>query len=90
MSAPTVTATPARSKMDTRTITSIAMLTGVSVIIAWMSKLMPPVMFLDFDFKHVAVCVGGFTFGPMAAAIISVLACFIELITFSGTGPGAS
>ena len=87
MSAPTVTATPARSKMDTRTITSIAMLTGVSVIIAWMSKLMPPVMFLDFDFKHVAVCVGGFTFGPMAAAIISVLACFIELITFSGTGP---
>ena len=87
MSAPTVTATPARSKMDTRTITSIAMLTGVSVIIAWMSKLMPPVMFLDFDFKHVVVCIGGFTFGPMAAAIISVLACFIELITFSGTGP---
>ena len=87
MSTPTVTATPARSKMDTKTITSLAMLTGVSVIIAWMSKLMPPVMFLDFDFKHVAVCVGGFTFGPMAAAIISVLACFIELITFSGTGP---
>ena len=59
MSAPTVSATPARSKMDTKTITSIAMLTGISVIIAWMSKLMPPVMFLDFDFKHVVVCVGG-------------------------------
>ena len=87
MSAPTVSATPARSKMDTRTITSIAMLTGVSVIIAWMSKLMPPVMFLDFDFKHVVVCVGGFTFGPMAAAIIGILASFIEFITFSGTGP---
>ncbi len=87
MSAPTVSATPARSKMDTKTITSIAMLTGVSVIIAWMSKLMPPVMFLDFDFKHVVVCVGGFTFGPMAAAIIGILASFIEFITFSGTGP---
>ena len=87
MSAPTVTATPARSKMDTKTITSIAMLTGVSVIIAWMSKLMPPVMFLDFDFKHVAVCVGGFTFGPMAAAIIGILSSFIEMITFSHTGP---
>ena len=72
MSAPTVSATPARSKMDTKTITSIAMLTGLSVIIAWMSKLMPPVMFLDFDFKHVAVCIGGFTFGPMAAAIIGI------------------
>ena len=87
MSAPTVTATPARSKMDTKTITSLAMLTGVSVIIAWMSKLMPPVMFLDFDFKHVVVCIGGFTFGPMAAAIIGILASFIEFITFSGTGP---
>ena len=87
MSSPTVTATPARSKMDTKTITSLAMLTGVSVIIAWMSKLMPPVMFLDFDFKHVVVCIGGFTFGPMAAAIIAVMSSFIEMLTFSHTGP---
>lgn len=87
MSSPTVTATHARSKMDTKTITSIAMLTGVSVIIAWMSKLMPPVMFLDFDFKHVAVCIGGFTFGPMAALIIGVMSSFIEMLTFSHTGP---
>ena len=87
MSTPTMSMSPARSRMDTKTITSIAMLTGISVIIAWMSKLMPPVMFLDFDFKHVAVCVGGFTFGPMAAAIIGILASFIEFITFSGTGP---
>ena len=87
MSTPTMSMSPARSRMDTKTITSLAMLTGVSVIIAWMSKLMPPVMFLDFDFKHVTVCVGGFTFGPMAAAIIGILASFIEFITFSGTGP---
>lgn len=87
MSTPTAAASPARPKMDTKTITSIAMLTGVSVIIAWMSKLMPPVMFLDFDFKHVAVCVGGFTFGPMAAAIIGIISSFIEMITFSHTGP---
>ena len=87
MSTPTMSMSPARSKMDTKTITSLAMLTGVSVIIAWMSKLMPPVMFLDFDFKHVVVCIGGFTFGPMAAAIIGILASFIEFITFSGTGP---
>ena len=87
MSTPTMSMSPARSRMDTKTITSLAMLTGVSVIIAWMSKLMPPVMFLDFDFKHVIVCIGGFTFGPMAAAIIGILASFIEFITFSGTGP---
>lgn len=87
MSSPTVTATPARTRMDTKTITSLAMLTGVSVVIAWMSKLMPPVMFLDFDFKHVAVCIGGFTFGPMAALIIGVMSSLIEMLTFSHTGP---
>lgn len=87
MSSPTVTANPTHTRMDTKTITSLAMLTGVSVIIAWISKLMPPVMFLDFDFKHVAVCIGGFTFGPLAAAIIAILACFIEFLVFSGTGP---
>ncbi len=82
-----LTASPTHTKMDTKTVTSIAMLTGVSVIIAWMSKLMPPVMFLDFDFKHVAVCIGGFTFGPMAAAIIGILSSLIEMLTFSHTGP---
>ncbi len=87
MSNPTAAPAFSRSRWNTRTITSIAMLTGVSVIIAWISKLMPPVMFLDFDFKHVAVCVGGFTFGPTAAAIIGILSSFIELLTFSHTGP---
>ncbi len=87
MSSPSLSPALSRSRWDTRTITSIAMLTGVSVIIAWISKLMPPVMFLDFDFKHVAVCVGGFTFGPTAAAIIGILSSFIEMLTFSHTGP---
>lgn len=76
-----------RSASRVRTITAIAMLTAVSVVIAYISKAMPPVMFLDFDFKHVAVCIGGFTFGPLAAAVIGILASFIEFITFSGTGP---
>ena len=68
-----------RPGMDTKTVTSIAMLTGISVIIAWMSKLMPSIMFLDLDFKHVAVCIGGFLFGPFAAAVISILSSFIEI-----------
>ena len=76
-----------RSASRVRTMATLAMLTAVSVVIAWISKLMPPVMFLDFDFKHVAVCVGGFTFGPLAAAVIGVLSSFIEMITFSHTGP---
>ena len=87
MSANTVTQSPARSKMATKTITSLAMLTGIAYVVMLVSKLMPGVMFLDFDFKDVVICIGGFTFGPMAAAIMSILVAFIEMITVSHTGP---
>ena len=91
MSAPTMIQTPARSnprpRISTRTITSIAMLTGIAYIVMLLSKLMPSVMFLDFDFKDVVICIGGFTFGPLVAAVISVLVAFIEMITISTTGP---
>ena len=87
MSAPSMTQNPPRAKMDTRTMVSIAMLTGIAYIVMLLSKLMPSVMFLDFDFKDVVVCIGGFTFGPFAAAIISILVAFIEMLTISHTGP---
>ena len=83
---PSVTRTTARSKIDTKTIVSLAMLTAIAYIVMLLSKLMPSVMFLDFDFKDVVICIGGFTFGPMAAAIISILVAFIEMITISTTG----
>lgn len=92
MSTPTMTQAPsrsscARSRINAKVITSIAMLTGIAYIVMLLSKLMPSVMFLDFDFKDVVICIGGFTFGPMAAAILSILVAFIEMITISTTGP---
>ena len=74
------------SLRDTKTITSLAMLTGIAYVVMYLSKLMPSVMFLDFDFKDVVICIGGFTYGPMAAAVISILVSAIELITISATG----
>lgn len=87
MSAPSMASTSARSRMNTKVMVSMAMLTGIAYIVMLASKLMPSVMFLDFDFKDVIICIGGFTFGPMAAAIISILVAFIEMITISTTGP---
>ena len=55
MSAPSMTQNPVRTKMDTRTIVSLAMLTGIAYIVMLVSKLMPSVMFLDFDFKDVVI-----------------------------------
>ena len=76
------------SRMSTKTITSVAMLTGIAYVVMLCSKLLPSVNgFLDFDFKDVVICIGGFTYGPTVAAFISILVAFIELITISGTGP---
>ena len=76
------------SRMSTKTITSVAMLTGIAYVVMLCSKLLPSVNgYLDFDFKDVVICIGGFTYGPTVAAFISVLVAFIELITISGTGP---
>lgn len=45
MSAPSAVQTPSRPKMDTKTMVSIAMLTGIAYIVMLLSKLMPSVMF---------------------------------------------
>ena len=87
MSAPSMTQNPPRAKMDTRTMVSIAMLTGIAYIVMLLSKNMPSVYgFLDFDFKDVIICIGGFTFGPVASAIMAIVVAFVEMITISHTG----
>ena len=76
-----------RPAWDTRTLVTMAMLTAVAYVVMYISKIIPSVAgFLDFDFKDVVICIGGFTFGPTVAAIISILVAFIEFITVSTTG----
>ena len=76
-----------RPVWHTRTLVTMALLTAVAYVVMWISKLIPSVSgFLDFDFKDVVICIGGFTFGPTAAAVISILVAFIEFFTVSTTG----
>ena len=76
------------ARMNTKVMVSMAMLTAIAYIVMLMSKLMPSVYgFLDVDFKDVVICISGFTFGPMSAAIISIVVALIEMITISSTGP---
>ena len=87
MSEPITARTQTRTaRMNTKVMVSMAMLTAIAYIVMLMSKLMPSVMFLDFDFKDVVICIAGFTFGPLSAAIISILVAFIEMISISTTG----
>lgn len=87
---PNVTAAPvnaAKPKMDAKTITSLAMLTALAYIVMIISKALPQVSgFLQMDLKDTVICIGGFLFGPMAAAISSIVVATIEMFTYSDTG----
>ena len=74
--------------LNPRTMVTLAMLTAVALVVTWLCKAIPSVNgFLDFEFKSVVICIGGFTLGPAAAIILSILVPVVEFFTFSGTGP---
>ncbi len=74
--------------LNPRTMVTLAMLTAVALVVTWLCKAIPSVNgFLDFEFKSVVICIGGFTLGPAAAIVLSILVPVVEFFTISGTGP---
>ena len=89
MSDPTVNAikTNTRPRMGVKTMTSLAMLTAVAYVVMYLSKMLPQVLgFLQLDLKDTVICIGGFVFGPLAAAIIAIVVALVEMFTVSDTG----
>ena len=88
MSEPNANAIPsAKSRSTVKTTTSLAMLTAVAYVVMVLSKALPQVSgFLQLDLKDTIICIGGFVFGPLAAATISVVVAVIEMFTVSDTG----
>lgn len=77
-----------RSASNAKTMVSLGMLAAIAYVAMYLSKLLPQVMgFLQFDLKDTVICIGGFIFGPLAAALVSIVVAFIEMITVSDTGP---
>lgn len=90
MSEPNVNAIPVarQSRTNVKALTSIAMLTAISYAVMVLSKMIPPLLgFLQLDLKDTVITIGGFVFGPMAAALISVIVAAVEFFTVSHTGP---
>ena len=80
--------TPSRPATNVRTITSLAMLAAIAYVVMLLSKMLPQVSgFLQMDLKDTVICVGGFLFGPLAAAIISIVVPVLEMLFASDTGP---
>lgn len=89
MSDPNVNAinTNTRSRMNVKTITSLGMLTAISYVVMILSKALPQVSgFLQLDLKDTVMCIGGFIFGPVAAAAIAIVVAAVEMFTVSDTG----
>lgn len=69
-------------------LTVMAMLCALAfvAVVAIRIPLIPIVPFLEYEPKDVIIMTGGFLFGPMSAALISIIVSFIEMITISSTG----
>lgn len=70
----------------TKKVTTIAMLCALSYIVMAVGRI-PIVMFLSYDPKDVIITIGGFIFGPLSAALISLIVSFVEMLSVSDTGP---
>ena len=88
MSEPNVNAIPmARQKGNVKQMVSLAMICAIAFVVMLLSKLLPQVYtFLQLDVKDTVICIGGFVFGPLAAAIISIVVAVVEMFTYSDTG----
>ncbi len=76
-----------KPRTNVKNLTSMAMLTAMAYVVMLLSKALPQVSgFLQMDLKDTVICIGGFVFGPLAAAIISIVVAVVEMFTYSDTG----
>jgi riboflavin transporter FmnP len=70
-----------------RKITLVGMFSAVAVILSLVGKLVPSVAgFLDYDPKDIIIVICGFMLGPFYAVAVTVVASFVEFVTFSSSG----
>lgn len=68
-------------------VIGIAIFSALSVIVAFVLNIIPPIAgFLSLDVKDAVIAIASFIYGPISGVIIALLAAFIEFLTFSTTG----
>ena len=78
---------PAKSARIKKMVT-LAMLAAVTYVVMLLCKNIPPVAgFLQLEVKETIICIGGFIYGPLSAAVISIVVAVVEFFTVSDTGP---
>lgn len=79
------TLTNKKGKLDVKKMVTLAMLAAMAYLVMVVGRI-PMVLFLKYDPKDVIITIGGFIYGPFAAALISLVVSFIEMFTVSDTG----
>lgn len=69
----------------TKRLSVMAMLTALAFVAVAVLRV-PLFLFLEYEPKDVVIVLGGFLYGPMAAAVISALVSLLEMLTISDTG----
>ena len=68
-------------------VIGIAIFSALSVIVAFVLNVIPPIAgFLSLDVKDAVIAIASLIYGPISGVIIALLAAFIEFLTFSTTG----
>lgn len=76
-----------KKQLTAKTLAVIGMLTAVAFAAKLLSSVFPNVAgFLSFDLKDVVIVIGGFLYGPLAAAAITLVVSLVEMVTVSSTG----
>lgn len=68
----------------TQKIITLGMLCAFAFVVHLVTRIQ--VSFLTCDAKDAVITIGGFLFGPLSAALISIVVSLIELVTSSSTG----
>ncbi len=69
-------------------LATLGMLSAMAFVITFICRIpiIPSVPFLDLEFKSAIILIGGFIYGPLPAFCVTVVVCFLEMLTFSSTG----
>ncbi len=69
-------------------IAILGMLSAMAFVITFICRIpiIPSVPFLDLEFKSAVILIGGFIYGPLPAFAVTIVVCFLEMLTFSSTG----
>lgn len=75
-----------KSFKSTEKIVGIAVFSALAYVVALVCNIIPPVAgFLSLDVKDAIIAIAAFSYGPVSAVIISLIAALIEFLTFSTT-----